>query len=163
MASRAEQAMEDTVEAPPQQRPQSAGLDPNDVMFPESIPTFKFEQIGDSVEGVVVKQEASQQTDVATGESLFWDDGRPRMQVVYVLLTALNDPNIEDDDGRRRVFVKSDMMRAVRDAVKHVGRRKIVNGATLAIRYAADGVPPRKGLSAPKLYQADYSVPGEPF
>lgn len=161
--TKAEQAMEDTAEQVPPVRPGSAGIDANDILFPESIPTFKFEAVGDSIEGVIVKHDASQQTDIATREPLWWEDGRPRMQTVLTLLTAERDPDIEDDDGRRRVFVKSDMMRAVRDAVKHAGKRKIVLGATIAIRREKDGLPPRVGLSAPKGYQAIYTVPEAPF
>ena len=141
----------------------NTGVDPNDVLFPSSVPTAKFDQIGDTVEGTILDVVSQQQTDIKTGDLLFWKDRRPRMQLVVTLLTKENDPDIEDDDGRRRLFVKADMMRAVREAITHAGKRKIKVGAHLAVRYASDGIAPQKGLSKPKVYQAVYTPHEEPF
>ena len=114
--------------------------------------------IGHTYKGVSLASEVNQQTKMGPGELLFWDDGKPRMQAVVTIQTDLRDPAIQDDDGQRRLFVKGDMQRAVREAVKAAGARSFEVGGTLAVQYVGDGEA-KSGLNAPKLYRAQYVAP----
>ncbi|ASR85076.1 hypothetical protein SEA_PHELPSODU_67 [Mycobacterium phage PhelpsODU] len=119
----------------------------------------KFANHGDTVGGpIAVEPEQRQQTDMKTGEGLEWKDGSPRMQLVVTVQTDLNDPEIEDDDGLRRLFVKGEMRKAVQKAVIAAGAKGLDVGGQLFVTYIGDGE--KKGnLSAPKLYRAEYTKP----
>ncbi|WNM67548.1 hypothetical protein SEA_SHADOW1_70 [Mycobacterium phage Shadow1] len=119
----------------------------------------KFANHGDTVGGpIAVEPEQRQQTDMKTGEGLEWKDGSPRMQLVVTVQTDLNDPEVEDDDGLRRLFVKGEMRKAVQKAVIAAGAKGLDVGGQLFVTYIGDGE--KKGnLSAPKLYRAEYIKP----
>lgn len=116
---------------------------------------FKFDSIGDTCKGTVTNVEQTQQTDFTSGKPLFWDDGQPRMQFVVHLDTDARDG--ADDDGKRRIFAKGQMEKAIKQAIREskAGRDQIIGG-TLAVQYVEDGDPPRPGLNAPKIYRAQF-------
>lgn len=120
--------------------------------------TFKDAPIGRTYKGTIVASEVTQQTKMGTGEPLTWDDGKPRMQAVVTIQTDERDPANPEDDGQRRLFVKGDMQRAVREAVKASGAKSFEIGGTLAVQYVGDGQA-KSGLNAPKLYRAEYAPP----
>jgi hypothetical protein len=41
-----------------------------------------------------------------TGEPKFWPSGDPMYQVIVTVQTQERDPSIQDDDGKRRLFIK---------------------------------------------------------
>lgn len=131
--------------------------DPNDFLLASGVPSFKFEQHGDTAKGTIVSLEMQQQRDFTTQAPMFWDDGRPRMQLRIVLATDTHDN--DDDNGHRAIYVKGNMQQAVRDAIKTAGVAKIEVGGTLAVKYTGDGEPPKRGLHAPKEYKAKYEPP----
>lgn len=120
-------------------------------------PSMKFPAIGTSIKGTISeKPDVQQVRDFQTGEPQFWPDGKPRQQIVATLATDLRDPQISDDDGSRRVFIKGQMIKAVREAVKKSGAKGLEVGGLLEIVYTGDGE--RKGnMSPPKLYAATYT------
>ncbi|ASR85665.1 hypothetical protein SEA_AMGINE_64 [Mycobacterium phage Amgine] len=122
----------------------------------------KFKSHGDTVGGVItVEPEQRQQTDLNTNEPLLWKDGSPRMQLVVTVQTDLSDPEVEDDDGQRRLFVKGEMRKAVQKAVIAAGARGLDVGGELHVTYTGDGE--KKGnLTPPKLYSATYTKPANP-
>lgn len=115
-------------------------------------PILKFETIGTVHKGTVVRAEASQQTDFDTGAPKFWDDGKPMWQIVLTLATELRDPEVINDDGERRVFVKSNMLAQLKAALRAAGAKSVDPGDLIAIQYASDGTPSRKGLNPPKQF-----------
>lgn len=131
--------------------------DPNDLLFAGGAPSAKFPAIGAKVVGTIESAEVKQQTDI-NGTLLTWDNGEPKMQIVVSLLTDERDPSIEEDDGRRRLFVKGQMMTAVREAVR-AGGGKLLAGGRLAVAYVGDGEQKTRGFSPPKLYKAQYEAP----
>jgi len=131
--------------------------DPNDFLLSSGVPSFKFEKIGDTFRGEIISLDMQQQKDFTTQAPLFWDDGRPRMQLRIVGVTDERDN--DEDNGQRAIYVKGNMQAAIRDAIKTAGAQKIEVGGTLAVRYSADGEPPKKGLNAPKEYKAKYEPP----
>jgi hypothetical protein len=81
---------------------------------------FKFESKGDTVEGVIESVDERQCS--FNKEPLFWDDGNPRMEVVFTLRTAQSDD--EDDSGLRKFSVHGWGIQhdALRTACKQLGR-----------------------------------------
>lgn len=132
--------------------------DVNDFLMSGGIPAFAFENIGDEVEGTVVGALLRQQTDFETGEPVTWPDGNPKMQLIIDLETALRDPEKSYDDGVRRIYAKSNLLTAVREAVR-AGGGQLLNGGWLKATHDRVGTPPKKGLQAPKLFKCEYKAP----
>jgi len=127
-----------------------------------------FENIGDRVEGTIVSLEVTQQTDFESGDLLFWDDEKrqPRQQLVVSLQTDQRDPELEDDDGVRKVYVKGSKKagsRSLHDAtaaaVRAAGAKGLKEGGYIV--YVHDGTEPaaKRGMSDRKLYSAAYRPP----
>ena len=122
------------------------------------VASAKFEAPGDTVSGIIDEApEVRQQTDIGTGEPVFWPSGDPKMQLIVTLQTNLRDNN--DDNGKRRIYVKGkSLTEAVREAVKKTGARGLEVGGTLSVTYTGDGQASR-GFNPPKLYTATYARP----
>lgn len=134
--------------------------DANDFLMGGGIPAAKFETIGTTVSGQICAQpEVTQQSDLDTGKPLFWDDGRPRMQLVVTVQTDQRDPEITDDDGKRKFYIRAKLQDAVRAAVRASQAKGLEVGGTLAITYVADGEQKKRGYNPPKLYSATYAPP----
>lgn len=123
----------------------------------------KFKSHGDTVGGQVLEEPTQQQQrDLESNELQTWPDGNPKMQLVVTVQTDLRDPEVDDDDGKRRIYVKGAMKKAVQDAVLAAGARGIDKGGELHVTYIGDGE--RKGrLTPPKLYSARYVKPSATF
>lgn len=126
-------------------------------------PSAKFKSLGDTVAGQVLDYEMRQQSDLETNSLKTWDDGRPMMQLVVTLQTTERDAGIEDDDGKRRVYVKGLLQQAVRDAIKAAGGKKLEVGGTLTVRYVGDEAPKRRGVNGAKIYQAHWQPGADVF
>lgn len=134
-------------------------MDANEFLMAGGAPSAKFPAVGCSVAGTITQQpEVQQVRDFSTGEPQYWPDGKPKQQLVVTLATDERDPQINDDDGTRRLFIKGLMLKAVRDAVRKAGARGLEVGGRLEVTYVGDGE--RKGnLNPPKLYAAAYTPP----
>ena len=66
----------------------------------------KFEQPGTSISGIIENVTANQIRDFKSRQPKFFDDGQPQMQVLVTINTGVTDPMVEDDDGRRTVYIK---------------------------------------------------------
>lgn len=123
-------------------------------------PAAKFLAHGDTVGGTITTEpEVQQQRSIEDGTPLTWSDGNPRMQMVVTVQTSLRDPSIEDDDGKRRIFVRGQMRNAVQQAVLATGAKGLDVGGTLTVTYTGDGERKNPAYTPPKLYQATYSKP----
>lgn len=129
---------------------------------------FKFENIGDTVEGTIEDVQVAQQTSIDDNQPLTWPDGSPRMQLIITLQTAAREG--DDDDGIRKIYAKggkyevasgtgTSLKDAVADAVKKAGAKSIDQGGTLKVGYTGEGKRTNRGFSAPKLYRATYDAP----
>jgi hypothetical protein len=122
--------------------------------------SVKFPAIGTVVGGKIIEEpEVQQQRDIETGVLLTWQDGNPRMQMVVTLQTSERDPEIEDDDGIRRLFVKANLRKAVQEAVIAASCKGLDVGGTLEVAYIGDGEKTNRAYNAPKLYKARYTPP----
>lgn len=133
--------------------------DANQFLMSSGTKSFKFDAIGATCKGAIESLDLQQQRSIDDGAPLFWDDAKtqPKMQLKIVLVTEERDS--DEDDGRRAVYAKGEMQKAIRDAIKNAGADKIEEAGTLAVQYYADGEPPKRGMNAPKLYKAQYKTP----
>lgn len=129
-------------------------------------PAAKFPTPGATVKGTVLRASVQQARDL-DNKPKFWDDGNPVRQLVVWLQTDERNPDIEDDDGQRRIFAggsvkpeSKSMRAAIVEALKKSGS-KLEPGGILAIRYVGDGPrnPQRPALNPPKQYVAQYEPP----
>lgn len=94
-------------------------------------------QPGDSVTGVIEKIEITQVNDFQTKQPAFWNDGRPKEQIHVIIQTQLRDPSVEDDDGRRSLWVKGwgIQLKAFREACMQAGVKTPKPGDTITETY----------------------------
>lgn len=134
--------------------------DPNTWLMGGGIPSAKFDAIGTTVAGDITEEPTiQQQRNFDTGEPEFWTDGNPKYMLVVNIHTAMRDPDVDNDDGTRGLYVRANLQKAIRDAVRLAGADRLQVGGHLTITYTGDGTPPRKGANAPKLYTAVYKPP----
>jgi len=133
--------------------------DVNTVLMGGGVKSASFEKFGDVISGEIIRTEMRQQTKFGSGEPLTWDDGKPRMQIVVVLQTP--DQDDEQDDGTRGVYIKvpSQMLRAVREAVRTARADGLEEGGILSIKYVSEEKPSKKGFNPQKVYEAHYRAP----
>jgi hypothetical protein len=133
--------------------------DVNSFLLSTGVPSFKFTEKGALAKGHIVSLDMQQQRSIDDGAPLFWDDAKtqPKMQLRIVLATDARDS--DNDNGHRAIYVKGQMQQAVRDSIKKAGADKIEEGGLLAVKYVADGEPPKRGMNAPKEYVAQYEAP----
>ena len=98
-------------------------------------------QPGDSVTGVIEKIEITQVNDFQTKQPAFWNDGRPKEQIHVIIQTQLRDPSVEDDDGRRSLWVKGwgIQLKAFREACMQAGVKTPKPGDTITETYIGLG------------------------
>ncbi len=128
-------------------------------------PGARFDTIGTVVKGQIVAVDTGQQREWKSKEPLFWQPNnrpgtqptdRPVMQAIITIQTDQRDPEVDDDDGQRRIFVGGRNMRdAVRDAVIRSGAKDIRVGGTLAVKYTAGAGE----AGDPRQFVAEYAPP----
>lgn len=131
----------------------------NSILMGSGGRSASFKKHGDQVWGVIAHAETRQQISMDDSAPLFWEDGKPRMQVVVTLQTEEQDD--DEDDGLRRVYVKvpSQMLAAMRKAVTAAGAKGIEEGGKFLVRYVSDAAPTRKGFNGQKQYFCKYEQP----
>jgi hypothetical protein len=130
----------------------------NDLLASDAA-AFKFETIGDTCKGKVVRAEKRQQTDLDTGQPKTFPSGDPMTQLVITL---------ELDDGTQTaIYAKGGkydvaegkglaMLPAIQEAVKGQDFRA---GGSLAVQFSGLGKKTKAAYSAPKLYTVQYKAP----
>ncbi len=130
----------------------------NDLLSSDAA-AFKFDTVGDTAKGKVVRAEKRQQTDLDSGTPKTFPSGDPMMMLVITL---------EQDDGTETsVYAKGGkydvadgkglaMLPAIQEAVKGQDFRA---GGQMAIQYSGNGKKTKAAYSAPKLYTVQYKAP----
>lgn len=125
---------------------------------------FPFNNIGDTVTGVVVDYKKQNQTDMETGEVKTFKNGDPMPMFRVVLQTELRDT--PEDDGLRTIYIRGgarpetkSMMAATIAALRAAGVSKIVKGGKLSVTYSGNGTASKRGYNPPKEYTAQYAPP----
>jgi hypothetical protein len=135
----------------------------NEMLMGGGIPSAKFETPGTVISGpITATPEVQQQRDYATGELKFWDDGKPMQQIKVMLQTDQRDTADPYDDGQRAVYIKGNLLKAIRTAVRTAGATGLEAGGKLTITYTGDGEPSKRGFNPPKLFAAVYESPAAP-
>lgn len=119
--------------------------------------SWKDAPVGTTVKGTILGADVSQQIDLDSGAPKTWDNGDPMMQVVVTL--QLDERRDAQDDGQRRLYIKGQMLKAVKEAIAAKGRNGLEVGGTLAVQFTGEGEPTKRGLNAPKLFRAQYEPP----
>lgn len=117
----------------------------------------KFEQPGTSISGIIENVTANQIRDFKSRQPQFFDDGQPQMQVLVTINTGVTDPMVEDDDGRRTVYIKGFGLQrhAWLQALHNAGLRKAAEvrpGDRFTATFTGFGEA-KPGMNAPKLFE----------
>ena len=117
----------------------------------------KFEQPGTSISGIIENVTANQIRDFKSRQAKFFDDGQPQMQVLVTINTGVTDPMVEDDDGRRTVYIKGFGLQrhAWLQALHNAGLRKAAEvrpGDRFTATFTGFGEA-KPGMNAPKLFE----------
>jgi len=140
--------------------------------FGTPVVACKFPKIGDGYKGItVISWSVQQQTKQEDGELVWWDKEKtePKNEVVVVVDTDERDSwemvnkvwvpvKIEDDDGRRSLFVKGGLHTAVKAALQ-AAKSKFLVGAKMDVFYTADGTASNKSWNPPKKFEVTYTPP----
>lgn len=132
--------------------------DPNEFLNGGGIPSAKFE-VGTLWKGPILELDVVQQRDFMTQQLKTWPDGNPMMQLVVTIQTEVRDPAVEDDDGRRRIFVGGKRIREAVAAAVKASRAKIAVGGMIAVKCTGEEPNENPKLSPAKLYVAEYQPP----
>lgn len=126
-------------------------------------PTQKFPKVGFTWGGTVESWEMSQQTDMETGALKYWDDGKPRTQLIMSMQGVATGITWEtnqyrqvvlpDDDGSRRLFVKGGLQSAVAKALREA-KSKLEVGAYLEVTRGEDLPSKKKGFGGQHTFTA---------
>lgn len=134
--------------------------DANALLMGNSIPSCTFHEIGVTHEGTITALDVKQARKFGTQDLDFWPDGQPKMQAVVTLQTGELDPEVENDNGMRRLYVASKGMRAaIAAAVKKAGATGLAVGGTLGVRYTRDDPEGKNKANLPKMYGVKYEAP----
>lgn len=143
-----------------------ANDDVNDFLNAGGAKPFAFDNIGDSVTGVILSSVIRQQTDMQTKMPAFWDDGKPKNMLAVTIQTELQDD--DDDDGTRNVYFTggnytaasgtgTSRLTALKDALRKAKLKAPEDGDILTMTFTGMGKPSNKGFSAPKLFTVEYT------
>jgi diaminopimelate epimerase len=141
----------------------------NDFLNGSNAKAFPFDNVGDTVSGVIIEMKKTQQTDMDTGKPTFWDNGDPKMMLRITLQTDLQTD--DDDEGVRSVYLRggnytaasgkgTSSLVAVKDAVRRSGSAEgIQPGGKLTLQYSGNAAKTNKAYNPAKLYVANYEAP----
>lgn len=134
--------------------------DANALLSGPRQPIAKFDKIGDSVSGSLIDAEVAPVTD-PSGNVAVDKNGNPKQQIIYTLQTSDRDPEIEDDNGQRRVFAKWAIQKAISTFLGEAGLAKtgLQEGGVLTITFSGTQKASQKGYQDIKLYTAAYVPP----
>jgi hypothetical protein len=142
----------------------------DDFLLGSGTPAFSFGKIGDKVTGTITHQEITQQTDFDTDELMFTKQGKPLNQLVITLDTNLRnwegtspdsncrERDASEDDGKRKVYVKSGGRDALAKAVRKSGNRGIKVGGKLSVELV-DQVKVEGSKYKKKVFLDVYTAP----
>lgn len=126
-------------------------------------PSFKFTKPGDSVTGKITDLQVVQQraySPTGLGELKTWPSGDPMMQLNVTLQTTLRDPVIDDDDGKRRVYIDGRRIReAVKEAFSKVGKDGLDVGGTYTQTFTGYDPDSKNPANPAKVYEVVYAPP----
>lgn len=129
--------------------------DPNSLLTVQSVPSISFKdaKVGDAYTGTITNLETAQVRNFETGDPEFWEDGNPKLQIVVTLATDYLDPDVEGDEGNRKVYLFGQKLQAAKQAMKEAGISKLEKGYLFTIKYAGEKPSSNKKYNNVKLYE----------
>lgn len=129
--------------------------DPNSLLTAQSVPSISFKdaKVGDAYTGTISNLETAQVRNFETGDPEFWEDGNPKLQIVVTLATDYLDPDVEGDDGTRKVYLFGQKLQAAKQAMKEAGVAKLEKGFVFTIKFAGEKPSSNKKYNNVKLYE----------
>lgn len=115
---------------------------------------LKFEKIGDTHMGTLVRIDSRTDTD-PSGTVKKWEDGSPKKVYMWTLQVG------GDEEELATLWVRGNMVKALREAALEAGVKKGADliGSKVVVRYHANGEPSTKGFAPPKLFMAKITLP----
>lgn len=121
--------------------------------------SFKDSSVGDSYEGTIAELRAVQVRNYEDPTKLeYWDDGKPKMQIEVTLSTGYADPSDPDDDGKRRVFLFGQKLRAAKEELAKKGFKTFEVGMGFKITLSGTKPSQNKRYNDVKLYSIELSA-----
>jgi hypothetical protein len=121
--------------------------------------SFKDSSVGDSYEGTIAELRAVQVRNYEDPTKLeYWDDGKPKMQIEVTLSTEYADPSDPDDDGKRRVFLFGQKLRAAKEELAKKGFKTFEVGMGFKITLSGTKPSQNKRYNDVKLYSIELSA-----
>ena len=121
--------------------------------------SFKDSSVGDSYEGTIADLRAVQVRNYEDPTKLeYWDDGKPKMQIEITLSTEYADPSDPDDDGKRRVFLFGQKLRAAKEELAKKGFKTFEVGMGLKITLSGTKPSQNKRYNDVKLYSIELTA-----
>lgn len=121
--------------------------------------SFKDSEVGDAYEGIISDLRAVQVRNYEDPTKLeFWDDGKPKMQIEVTLSTSYADPSDPDDDGKRRVFLFGQKLRAAKEELAKKGFKTFEVGMGFKITLSGTKPSQNKRYNDVKLYGIELSA-----
>lgn len=131
--------------------------DPNSLLGSKSVPSISFKdaKVGDAYTGIITDLRTVQVKSYDTGEPEFWDDGKPKLQIEVTLATDYLDPELDDDDGTRRVYLFGQKLAAAKQEMKSKGLQKLEKGMKFTIKFVGEKPASNKKYNPVKLYEIE--------
>lgn len=121
--------------------------------------SFKDSSVGDSYEGTIADLRAVQVRNYEDPTKLeYWDDGKPKMQIEITLSTEYADPSDPDDDGKRRVFLFGQKLRAAKEELAKKGFKTFEVGMGFKITLSGTKPSQNKRYNDVKLYSIELTA-----
>jgi|TARA_R110000764_G_scaffold96939_5_gene181045 hypothetical protein len=118
--------------------------------------SFKDAEVGQTYEGTIADLRAVQVRNYEDPTKLeFWDDGKPKMQIEVTLQTGYADPSDSDDDGKRRVFLFGQKLRAAKEELAKKGFKTFEVGMKFKIILSGTKPSQNKRYNDVKLYSIE--------
>ncbi|WP_237222672.1 hypothetical protein [Rothia nasimurium] len=129
---------------------------------PVASASAKFPTPGATITGEITEiSEPMQARKYEDNSPDYWPSGDPVMQVKVTLQTDERDPQIQDDDGKRALWVRqsSQMLYAIQAGMKAAGQSDLQVGGRLQVTYTGDDPNSKNPRNPRKLYSAVYQAP----
>ena len=100
---------------------------------------FKFDSIGDRIEGAIIALRKPQLTEFGSDRLETWPDGEPKYTVIVTVQTTLQEDG--EDDGSRDIYLRSGQhtafVRALKQAYQSSPGDSDLVGAVLVMKFVA--------------------------
>lgn len=96
-------------------------FDLNDVLTNNSGKTLKPETVGETLGGIITNVDVRQMNDFTTSKPEFWDDGKPKNQIVVTVKTGVVDEDGQPEQGSVYIKTWGLQKQALMTAVKATG------------------------------------------